>query len=88
MLFRSIEADQGRKPVLQAIGEYEAEMLRYGTEAVIASKQQMSSTDPIHRPVIGRVQLAAMRGAMRTVNAVPPLKRRVLKNIMRVRGEN
>ena len=83
-----IEADQGRKPVLQAIGEYEAEMLRYGTEAVIASKQQMSSTDPIHRPVIGRVQLAAMRGAMRTVNAVPPLKRRVLKNIMRVRGEN
>jgi 2-polyprenyl-6-methoxyphenol hydroxylase-like FAD-dependent oxidoreductase len=83
-----IEADQGRKPLLQGIHEYEVEMLRYSTEAVQASKQQMNSADPIHRPVIGRLQLAAMRGAMRTVNAVPPLKRRVLRNIIRVRGEN
>jgi hypothetical protein len=38
--------------------------------------------------VVGRLQLAAMRGAMRVVNAVPPLKRRTLQNIMRVRGAN
>jgi hypothetical protein len=38
--------------------------------------------------VLGRVQLGFMRGAMRGINAVPALKRRVLQNIMRVRGEN
>lgn len=63
-------------------------MLRYSTEAVNASKKQMSSTDMIHKPVLGRLQLALMRGAMRGINAVPALKRRVLQNIMRVRGDN
>jgi hypothetical protein len=71
-----------------AIHDYEVEMRRYSAEAVRASKQQMNAADLIHRPVIGRLQLAAMRNAMRTVNAVPPLKRRVLEKIMRVRGEN
>jgi 2-polyprenyl-6-methoxyphenol hydroxylase-like FAD-dependent oxidoreductase len=83
-----IEAEQGQRPRVQAIHDYEAEMLRYSSEAVIESRKQMNSTDMIHRPVIGRAQLAAMRGAMRVINAVPPLKRRTLQNIMRVRGEN
>ena len=83
-----IEADQGKRPRVQAIHDYEAEMLRYSSEAVIESRKQMNSTDMIHRPVLGRAQLAAMRGAMRVINAVPALKRRTLQNIMRVRGEN
>jgi 2-polyprenyl-6-methoxyphenol hydroxylase-like FAD-dependent oxidoreductase len=83
-----VEADQGRKPLIQAIHNYEVEMLRYSSEAVKASKKQMNSTDPIHRPVIGRLQLGLTRGAMRVINAVPTLKRRVLQNVMRVRGEN
>jgi 2-polyprenyl-6-methoxyphenol hydroxylase-like FAD-dependent oxidoreductase len=83
-----VEANQGRKALVPAIHEYEAEMLRYSTEAVNASRKQMSSKDAIHRPVIGGLQLAAMRSAMRVVNEVPALKRRVLRNIMRVRGEN
>jgi 2-polyprenyl-6-methoxyphenol hydroxylase-like FAD-dependent oxidoreductase len=83
-----IEADQGRKPLAQAVREYEVEMLRYSSEAVRESRKQMSSTDPIHKPVIGRLQLAVMRGVMRIINAVPALKWRVLQNIMRVRGEN
>jgi hypothetical protein len=83
-----VEVDRGEKPLVHAIHEYESEMLRYGTEAIIASQKQMDSRDTIHNPVIGRLQLAAMRGMMRFINAVPPLRRRVLQNIMRVRGEN
>lgn len=83
-----VAASRGQKPLIPAIHEYEVEMLRYSTEAVNASKKQMSSTDMIHKPVLGRLQLALMRGAMRGINAVPALKRRVLQNIMRVRGDN
>jgi 2-polyprenyl-6-methoxyphenol hydroxylase-like FAD-dependent oxidoreductase len=83
-----IEVHKGRKPLVRAIHDYEAEMLRYSTEAVNESKKQMSSTDLIHRPIVGALQLALMRGAMRFINAVPMLKRRILQNILRVRGAN
>ncbi|MGH8220093.1 MAG: FAD-dependent oxidoreductase [Steroidobacteraceae bacterium] len=83
-----VEAGFGRKPLVEAINDYEVEMLRYSTEAVRESRKQMSSTDPIHKPIIGGLQLALMRSAMRVVNAVPPFKRRALHNLMRVRGEN
>lgn len=83
-----VEADRGRKPLVRAISEYEAEMVRYSTEAVRQSRKQMTSTGLIHRPILGRLQLALMRSAMRGVNAVPALKRRALHNLMRVRGEN
>ncbi|AYG57766.1 FAD-dependent oxidoreductase [Rhizobium jaguaris] len=83
-----VEVHQAQRPLVQAIHDYEVEMLRYSTEAVNESKKQMSSTDLIHRPIVGALQLALMRGAMRVVNAVPMLKRRILPNIMRVRGAN
>jgi 2-polyprenyl-6-methoxyphenol hydroxylase-like FAD-dependent oxidoreductase len=83
-----LDAQQGRKTLTRAIGEYEAEMLRYSSEAVIESRKQMNSNDRIHKPFAGRLQLAAFRGAMRSIDAIPPLKRRVLQNIMRVRGQN
>jgi 2-polyprenyl-6-methoxyphenol hydroxylase-like FAD-dependent oxidoreductase len=78
----------GEKPLVQGIHEYEAEMLRYSTEAVIESKKQMSAKDAIHKPILGKLQLAAMRGVMRVVNMSPRLKRRITRNIMRVRGAN
>lgn len=83
-----VEANSGRKPLIDAIHDYEVEMLRYSAEAVRASRKQMDASDLIHRPVVGQLQLALMRGTMRTINAVPPLKRRVLGQMMRVRGEN
>ena len=83
-----VAANYGRKPLVQAIHEYEAQMLRYSSEAVNESRKQMNSADAIHRPAIGRLQLAATRGAMRVINAVPTLKRRVLQRLMQVRGEN
>jgi hypothetical protein len=83
-----IEVRHGRQELVPAIAGYEAEMLRYSAEAVSESKKHMSSKDMIHRPVIGAAQLAAMRGAMHVVDAVPTLKRKVLQNLMRVRGAN
>jgi hypothetical protein len=83
-----VEAHQDRKALVPAIHEYEAEMLRYSSEAVQESRKQMDSKGTIHQPMIGRLQLGAMRSAMRVVNTVPALKRRVLRNMMRVRGEN
>jgi len=29
-------------------------MIRYGFDAVIKSRQQMSASDPVHKPVIGQ----------------------------------
>ena len=83
-----VEASRAPRSLGHVISEYEAEMLRYSTEAVRESRKQMSSTNLIHRPIIGRFQLALMRSVMRAVNAVPAFKRRALHNLMRVRGEN
>jgi 2-polyprenyl-6-methoxyphenol hydroxylase-like FAD-dependent oxidoreductase len=83
-----IEASAGRMPLIEAIHEYEAEMLRYSTEAVRESRKQMDAGDLIHKPILGRIQLAAMRGMMRIVNAVPALRRRMTESIMRVRAAN
>lgn len=85
---RLIEAARGETPLVEAIHAYETEMLRYSGEAVLASRKQMDAADAIHKPVVGDLQLFTMRAVMRLINALPPLKRRVLKNIMKVRGAN
>jgi 2-polyprenyl-6-methoxyphenol hydroxylase-like FAD-dependent oxidoreductase len=82
------EVHRGTTPLFEGIHAYESEMLRYSSEAVFESRKQMDSNDSIHKPVIGRMQLAAMRAGMRLVNSAPMLKRRVIRNIMRVRGSN
>jgi 2-polyprenyl-6-methoxyphenol hydroxylase-like FAD-dependent oxidoreductase len=83
-----MEVSEGRKPMTAAIHEYEVEMLRYSTEAVLESRKQMNDEDMIHKPILGRIQLAVMRTTMRLLNAIPPLKRRVLESVMRVRAAN
>ncbi len=66
------------KGTVQAISEYEQEMVKYGFEAVLASREQMDGNGAIHKPVIGRVVLAFMRTFLRVTNAVPALKRKML----------
>jgi 2-polyprenyl-6-methoxyphenol hydroxylase-like FAD-dependent oxidoreductase len=82
------EVQRGEKPLVDAIGEYEREMLRYSTEAVLKSRQQMNADDLLHKPVLGRLQLAVMRSGMRVVNASPLLKRRITESLLRTRGAN
>jgi 2-polyprenyl-6-methoxyphenol hydroxylase-like FAD-dependent oxidoreductase len=88
LLCQTLLGVQGQASLLPALHRYEVEMLRYSTEAVIASRRQMSARDSIHKPLVGGIQLAGMRAAMRVINSLPPLKRQVLHRMMRARGEN
>ncbi|WP_432890216.1 FAD-dependent oxidoreductase [Kribbella sp. CA-245084] len=81
-----IDVRDGRRELIPAVNEYEAKMIEYGFDAVIKSRAQMTSADPVHKPVVGRVALAGMRTAMRTVNHLPPVKRRMRDSMMAYRG--
>ena len=67
------EAARGEKPVLAAIAEYEEAMREYGFAAVAASLKTMRQATG-HR---GRGFVVA-KTAMRVMNAVPALRRRLL----------
>ncbi len=75
------EAHRG-KDAVRAIAEYERDMVEYGFEAVLASREQMDGNGVIHKPVIGRIVLAALRTILRVTNAVPALKRRMIAKDM------
>ncbi|RAS64702.1 2-polyprenyl-6-methoxyphenol hydroxylase-like FAD-dependent oxidoreductase [Lentzea atacamensis] len=76
-----VEAHHG-KDLVEAVSEYEREMVEYGFEAVLASREQMDGRGAIHKPVIGRVVLACFRTFLRVTNALPPLKRRMMARDM------
>jgi 2-polyprenyl-6-methoxyphenol hydroxylase-like FAD-dependent oxidoreductase len=83
-----VAARDGRVDLLAAIRDYETRMIRYGFDAVLASRRQMDGRDLVHRPVIGRAVLAGMRGGLRVVNRVPALKRRMAEANQRYRGHD
>jgi 2-polyprenyl-6-methoxyphenol hydroxylase-like FAD-dependent oxidoreductase len=61
-----------------AVAGYEAQMREYGFHAVAESRKQFDARGAIHRPMVGRVALGAMRTGLRVVNNVPLLKRRMI----------
>ena len=69
-----VEAVQGRRPVLQAIHEYEEAMREYAFEAVDNSLQSMEQA--VSRKKNPQFRLS--KTAMRVLNRVPALKRRVM----------
>ena len=69
-----VEAAQGQKPVLQAIHEYEQAMRGYAFEAVDASLQSMEQAVSRKK----NLQFQLSKTAMRVMNRVPALKRRVM----------
>jgi 2-polyprenyl-6-methoxyphenol hydroxylase-like FAD-dependent oxidoreductase len=81
-----VAARDGRHELIDAIGTYEARMREYGYEAVLKSREQMDGHAIIHKPVVGRLVLAAQRTMLRTVNAVPPLKRNMTARLENFRG--
>jgi 2-polyprenyl-6-methoxyphenol hydroxylase-like FAD-dependent oxidoreductase len=86
LLKRLVEVSRGEKSPLQAFHEYECEMLRYSSKLVLESRKQMNENDAIHKPVIGGLQLGVMRTAMRVIDSVPMLKRRVTDKVKRSRA--
>ena len=68
------EASRGEKPLLDAIGEYEVAMREYGFDAVAASLKSMSqAVGEKKNPGFG-----ITKTAMRVINAVPSLKRKLI----------
>jgi 2-polyprenyl-6-methoxyphenol hydroxylase-like FAD-dependent oxidoreductase len=88
LLKRLVEVSRGEKSSIQAFHEYETEMLRYSSKAVIESRKQMNENDTIHKPVIGGLQLGLMRTAMRVIESVPILKRRATDLVKRSRADH
>jgi 2-polyprenyl-6-methoxyphenol hydroxylase-like FAD-dependent oxidoreductase len=82
---RLIEVENGRRRLVEALHEYEVEMLAYSKDAVLESRKQMDARSISHKPVLGRIQLAMARAGMRLVNSVPLLKRKMLEQQMRLR---
>jgi salicylate hydroxylase len=71
------EAHQGQMPLLQAIQDYELEMVKYGFDAVISSKKALEQTEALENPL----SLIMAKTMFRILNAVPPLKRRAFKGL-------
>jgi 2-polyprenyl-6-methoxyphenol hydroxylase-like FAD-dependent oxidoreductase len=74
------DAQEGKLSGHDAVAGYEAEMRRYGFHAVAESRKQFDDRGALHRPVVGRLALGAMRTTLRVVNNVPLLKRRMIKS--------
>ena len=69
-----VEAAQGQTPLLQAIHEYEEAMLKYAFEAVDVSLHSMEQA--VNRKKNPQFRLS--KTAMRVMNRVPALKRRMM----------
>jgi 2-polyprenyl-6-methoxyphenol hydroxylase-like FAD-dependent oxidoreductase len=83
---RIIDVTDGRLDLVTAVGRYEAKMIKYGFDAVLKSREQMTDKDTIHKPVIGRAVLGLMRTAMRLTNDVRPLRERMARPMLAYRG--
>lgn len=74
LVSKLIEANCGEKPLLDAIAEYETSMREYAFAAVEASRKSMEQAVREKKyPMFG-----IAKTAMRVVNAVPPLRRKLI----------
>jgi salicylate hydroxylase len=75
-------AARGETPLLEAIGEYEAQMREYGFAAVRTS---LTATRQVH--LANPVGYAINKAVFRTMNALPWLRRRISERHARTAGE-
>ncbi|WP_052869434.1 FAD-dependent oxidoreductase [Streptomyces niger] len=80
LLARKLAAvHRGEQPLLDAVHAYETTMTSYAWDAVIKSRAQMDGHSVMHRgDLIGALARGGMRTAMRTMNHLPPLKRKIV----------
>src|SRR5215212_6222578 len=60
---RIIDVAPGRLELIEGVAQYEAKMIKYGFDAVLKSREQVTDEGTIHKPVTGRIVLALMRTA-------------------------
>ncbi|SMC23881.1 2-polyprenyl-6-methoxyphenol hydroxylase [Andreprevotia lacus DSM 23236] len=79
---------QRRKPLLAAIGDYEAQMRPYGFARVADSLNNNGTRadDPYYHPVLGRMTLHATRAYFKLTHVVPCLRSRFINSLYRYRG--
>ncbi|MFI7091463.1 FAD-dependent oxidoreductase [Streptomyces lydicus] len=79
LLTRKLVAASRRElSLLDAVGRYETTMTSYAWAAVIKSRAQMDGHSVMHRgDAIGTLARTGMRTAMRTMNHLPPVKRKI-----------
>jgi 2-polyprenyl-6-methoxyphenol hydroxylase-like FAD-dependent oxidoreductase len=77
----------GEKTLLQAVADYEADMIPYGFARVADSlaNNGTNGDDPLYRPFVGRFVLLAARGYFGLTSRVPPLRRRFIDGIYQSR---
>ncbi|GAA2150433.1 FAD-dependent monooxygenase [Kitasatospora kazusensis] len=76
----------GRLGLHDAVRAYETEMIRYGFEAVLASRKQTGGDQPIHRPYVGRLALAGLRASLFVASRVPSMKQKMADALHTQRG--
>lgn len=81
-------AASGRKDLLRAIADYEAEMIPYGFARVADSLDNngTSGDDPLYKPFAGRLALFAARSYFSLTSKVPALRRKFLTDLYDYRG--
>ncbi|XTZ18806.1 FAD-dependent oxidoreductase [Micromonospora echinospora] len=81
-------AAAGDKPLLEAVGDYEAQMLPYGFARVADSLKNNGTNgdDPLYRPVVGRLALLGARGYFGVTSRVPKLRRKFVDDLYAYRG--
>jgi 2-polyprenyl-6-methoxyphenol hydroxylase-like FAD-dependent oxidoreductase len=69
-------ANRGERPIIDAIRDYETDMIDYGFRAVQTSLHAMNQA-----VMENRVRLMLSRAVLRIINCAPPLKRRVFNRM-------
>ncbi|TDC79665.1 FAD-dependent monooxygenase [Micromonospora sp. KC606] len=84
------QAAAGDKTLLQAVADYEAEMVPYGFARVADSLRRSgtSGDDRMYKPVVGRLALLGARGYFGVTSRVPRLARRFVNDFYTYRGED
>ncbi|KAK2595209.1 hypothetical protein QQS21_007062 [Conoideocrella luteorostrata] len=79
---------QGHGDIECAVADYEKQMHSYAWERVEKSLERFNKDDAIYKPGIrGSLALMMMRGGMRVIDAIPPLKRKMAAEINKERGK-
>lgn len=83
-----VQVANGKMDIVAAVADYEKNMHSYAWDRVEKSLERFNKDDAVYRPGIrGSLALMMMRGGMRLVNNLPPLKRKMAAEIEKDRGK-
>ncbi len=83
-----VRAAGGGMSVVEAVADYEKQMHSYAWQRVDKSLERFNADDAVYKGGWrGSLATMMMRGGMRLVNALPPLKRKVAEDITKERGK-